>query len=124
VVHEVTSDSSDSDVIILPSDDTQTPSTTRRQRPHALLPRSRSPVAGPSRVCCALNVALIQGFYSFKCHFRLWTDRRNCNVMCLLVLYSLASVVWCVRARACKTAINDYLLGHVCLSVPLSVSME
>lgn len=49
VVHEVTSDSSDSDVIILPSDDTQTPSTTRRQRPHALLPRSRSPVAGPSR---------------------------------------------------------------------------
>ena len=58
VVHEVTSDSSDSDVIILPSDDTQPPSTTRGQRPCAVHPRSRSPVAGPSRVCYTLNVAL------------------------------------------------------------------
>jgi hypothetical protein len=50
-VHEISSDSSDSDVMIMPVGNSHSSSTSDRRRTFAASPGPSSPVAGPSRVC-------------------------------------------------------------------------
>lgn len=49
VLHEVGCDGSDGDAVVLPSEDAQHPAASLRRGTSGVLPRSRSPVAGPSR---------------------------------------------------------------------------